>query len=143
MFSGAERGRAFGIFGTTVGVSAGARCAARSTPPGALLLGLAVLCVLLPVIEPRVTRRSGCGGWCCSPGVRAAVRRLGAVGGTSGLSVMPFAVGSATSSVLAGRVVHRRGRWVTVSGLLVVTAGFLALAVAVPATLPHHAALVA
>ncbi|MGZ4468192.1 MAG: hypothetical protein ACXVXB_06905 [Nocardioidaceae bacterium] len=54
------------------------------------------------------------------------------MGGTSGLSVMPFAVGSATSSVLAGRVVHRRGRWVTVSGQLVVTAGFLALAVAVP-----------
>jgi MFS family permease len=56
--------------------------------------------------------------------------------------VVPFAIGSSVSSVLAGRLVARWGRWVTVFGLLLVIAGFAALATLVPLTLPHHAALV-
>lgn len=49
----------------------------------------------------------------------------------SGLAVLPFALGSAVSAVLAGRLVGRWGRRVTVTGLLLVTAGFLGLMVAV------------
>jgi MFS family permease len=60
----------------------------------------------------------------------------------SGLAVTPFAVGSATSSVLAGRLVERFGRWVTVVGVALVATGFAAVAVVVPATLPAHPALV-
>lgn len=45
----------------------------------------------------------------------------------SGLAVLPFALGSAVSAVLAGRLVGRWGRRVTVAGLLLVTAGFLGL----------------
>ncbi len=42
----------------------------------------------------------------------------------SGLAVTPFALGSAVSAVLAGRLVGRWGRRVTVTGLLLVLAGF-------------------
>ncbi len=47
----------------------------------------------------------------------------------SGLAVLPFAVGSAITSVVAGRLVNRFGRWVTVVGLALVVLGFLVLAV--------------
>ncbi len=50
----------------------------------------------------------------------------------SGLSVMPFAIGSAIASVLAGRLVSRYGRWVTVTGLVLVVTGFAALAAILP-----------
>ncbi|MFF6995298.1 MFS transporter [Streptomyces sp. NPDC008313] len=41
----------------------------------------------------------------------------------SGLAVTPFAVGSATASVVAGRLVERLGRLLTVCGLVAVVAG--------------------
>jgi EmrB/QacA subfamily drug resistance transporter len=41
----------------------------------------------------------------------------------SGLAVSPFALGVAASAVIAGRLVARVGRWLTVSGLAVVTVG--------------------
>jgi EmrB/QacA subfamily drug resistance transporter len=41
----------------------------------------------------------------------------------SGLSVSPFAIGVAVSAVVAGRLVARLRRWLTVSGLAVVTVG--------------------
>jgi predicted MFS family arabinose efflux permease len=43
---------------------------------------------------------------------------------TTGLVVTPFALGSAVSSALAGRLVDRWGRWVVVVGLIIVTVGF-------------------
>jgi EmrB/QacA subfamily drug resistance transporter len=46
----------------------------------------------------------------------------------SGLSVTPFAIGSAVSAALAGRLVTRWGRRLTVAGLLLVVAGFAAVA---------------
>jgi EmrB/QacA subfamily drug resistance transporter len=46
----------------------------------------------------------------------------------SGLSVTPFAIGTAVSAVLAGRVVLRAGRWLTVAGLALATIGMLATA---------------
>ncbi|HVI38540.1 MAG TPA: MFS transporter, partial [Gaiellales bacterium] len=244
LFSGAERGRAFGIFGTTVGISAASgpllgglllsmfgaeqgwryiffvnvpiglvamvlamrllpkhparsgSLAAQIDFGGALLLGLAVLSVLLPVIEAegdpstptwwllllapvlsiaffawerRTIRRGGsplldvrlfteapgfASGivlgttyFCGFSGIWLVLalffqQGLGYSPLQSGLSVMPFAIGSAISSVLAGRAVDVRGRWVTISGLVLVVIGFAALAVLVPATLPEHAALV-
>jgi EmrB/QacA subfamily drug resistance transporter len=244
LFTGAERGKAFGIFGTTVGASAASgpvlggllialfgtqdgwryvffvnvpiglvamllavrllpRAAPRAgslgrqvDPVGAVLLGLAVLCVLLPVIEAQTTLATGIwwlvaaapvpavafAAWerrlvrrAASPllDVRLFTRAPGFTSGIllgtiyfcgfsgiwlvlalffqqglgysplqSGLSVMPFAIGSSISSVLAGRMVARWGRWVTVLGLLLVIAGFAALAILVPLTLPDHAALV-
>jgi MFS family permease len=48
------------------------------------------------------------------------------------LSVVPFAVGSAVASVIAGRLVGRHGSRVTVTGLVLVVAGFVALAVITP-----------
>jgi MFS family permease len=59
----------------------------------------------------------------------------------SGLAVTPFAIGSAVTSVLAGRVIIRLGRRVTVFGLSLVVVGFVALAVVVPLTSPSHPAL--
>lgn len=57
----------------------------------------------------------------------------------SGLAVTPFALGSAVTAVLAGRVVGRWGRRLTVGGLILVTLGFTGLFFAV--TAPAHTAL--
>jgi len=46
----------------------------------------------------------------------------------SGLSVTPFAIGVAISSVIAGRLVPRLGRWLTVYGLTTVTLGLVVVA---------------
>jgi EmrB/QacA subfamily drug resistance transporter len=47
----------------------------------------------------------------------------------SGLAVTSFSIGSAVSSWIAGRLVGRWGRWVTITGLLLVVAGLGAVAV--------------
>jgi EmrB/QacA subfamily drug resistance transporter len=57
----------------------------------------------------------------------------------SGLAVTPFALGSAVTAVLAGRMVGRWGRRLTVGGLVLVVLGFTGLVVAV--TMPTHTAL--
>ncbi|HEV2779381.1 MAG TPA: MFS transporter [Actinophytocola sp.] len=49
----------------------------------------------------------------------------------SGLAVTPFALGSAVSSAIGGRLVSRFGRWVTVAGLATVAVGFTAVALIV------------
>lgn len=235
LFRGEERGRAFGVFGATVGVSTAvgpvvgglilngfgpdlgwrmvflvnvplglvalvlaARLLRRAEPSrrrplraeldlvGALLLGLTVLSVLVPVIqgEGDLTTR----WWLLLPlsplfgllfvrweaAVRARGRspvldvvilrratgyRAGILLGSlyfcgfggiwlvlslflqnglgysplqTGLVGTPFALGSAVSSVLAGRLVERLGRWLTVSGLGMLITGLGALAVVVP-----------
>lgn len=46
----------------------------------------------------------------------------------SGLAVTPFSVGSAVTAVVAGRLVHRAGRLLTVLGLVGVVIGFTATA---------------
>jgi MFS family permease len=46
----------------------------------------------------------------------------------SGLAVTPFALGTAMSAVVAGRLVQRAGRWLTVVGLSAAIAGLLATA---------------
>jgi EmrB/QacA subfamily drug resistance transporter len=46
----------------------------------------------------------------------------------SGLAVSPFALGVAVSAVVAGRLVGRVGRWLTVSGLTATVAGLAATA---------------
>jgi EmrB/QacA subfamily drug resistance transporter len=46
----------------------------------------------------------------------------------SGLAVTPFALGVAVSAVVAGRLVARVGRWLTVSGLTATVAGLAATA---------------
>ncbi|MCW2783304.1 MAG: transporter, partial [Marmoricola sp.] len=46
----------------------------------------------------------------------------------SGLAVTPFALGSAVSAVVAGRLVPRFGRWLNVSGLLAAALGMIATA---------------
>ena len=46
----------------------------------------------------------------------------------SGLAVTPFALGVAVSAVLAGRLVARVGRWLTVTGLTTTTVGVAATA---------------
>jgi EmrB/QacA subfamily drug resistance transporter len=241
LFRDAERGRAFGMLGATIGIStavgpvagglileafgdpdgwrwvfyvnlpigaAALLLATRLLPPtprsvvgseidvvGAVLLGLAVLCVLLPIVQ------SDSGGlrrlWWLFPlavvlGLvfvrweRGRVRRdraplldtrlftetpgysagamLGAVyfcGFTgvwlvfalffqlglglspleSGLAVTPFALGSAAASMIAGRLVYRWGRWVTVSGLLTVALGFGAVAVLAQLVAPDRMAV--
>jgi EmrB/QacA subfamily drug resistance transporter len=48
----------------------------------------------------------------------------------SGLAVTPFALGVAVSAVIAGRLVARVGRWVTVAGLAVTATGLVATALA-------------
>jgi EmrB/QacA subfamily drug resistance transporter len=243
MFSGAERGRAFGLFGTTVGLSAASGpilgglilaafgeddgwryvffvnvpigvlamvLAVRLLPPaapregtvrsqidgvGAVLLGVAVLCVLLPIVEAmgdpsgplwfllllgpvftyafvrwerRVVRRGGAPLLDVQLFSRAPGYASGIVLGTayfcgfsgiwlvlalylqdglhftplqSGLTVTPFAIGSALTSVIAGRVIGRFGRRVTLLGLSLVVVGFAALAVVIPLTSPSHPAL--
>jgi EmrB/QacA subfamily drug resistance transporter len=241
LFRGDERGRAFGWFGTTVGVSAAtgpvlggllialfgteygwrvvflvnvpigivamvlaARLIPRVQPRrgalrrevdpvGALLLGSAVLCVLLPLVEAmsdpatawwltlpaapvlgvlffrwesRVIARGRnpmldvrlvrtAPGFATGIGLQTIYFSgfsglwlvlalffqdgLGFSALESGLAVTPFALGSAVSAVLAGRLVTRWGRRLTVGGLLLVLIGFLAL-VLVIAT-PEHTAL--
>jgi MFS family permease len=57
----------------------------------------------------------------------------------SGFAVTPFAVGSAVSAVLAGRLVGRLGRRLTLGGLLLVGTGFVGLALTI--TVPNHTAL--
>jgi MFS family permease len=47
----------------------------------------------------------------------------------SGLTVTPFALGVAASAVIAGRLVSRFGRWLTVCGLTAVVIGMIATAV--------------
>ena len=244
LFSGAERARAFGIFGTTVGLSAASGpllggailagfgqqdgwryvffvnvpigllamvLAARWLPSpeprehglrsqldlvGAALLGAAVLCVLLPLVdamgepatwlwalvllapaaiaafawwERRLARRGrpplldvrlfreapgyasgivlGTVYFCGFSGIWLVLALylqdgLGFTPWQSGLAVTPFAVGSAATSVLAGRLVERWGRWVTVVGLVLVCVGFTAVAVVVPAAAGTRPALV-
>ena len=46
----------------------------------------------------------------------------------SGLAVTPFALGVAASAVIAGRLVGRLGRWLTVAGLAAVAVGLTAAA---------------
>jgi EmrB/QacA subfamily drug resistance transporter len=48
----------------------------------------------------------------------------------SGLAVTPFALGVAASAVVAGRLVARVGRWLTVSGLTMTVVGLAAAALA-------------
>lgn len=241
LFRGDERGRAFGWFGTTVGVSAatgpvlggalialfGAEhgwrvvflvnvpiglvamvLAARLIPAasprkgslgrevdllGALLLGSAVLCLLLPVVEAmsdpatwwwglvplapvlallfvRWERRVIARGESplldvrlvrTAPGFATGIALqtiyftsfsglwlvlalfyqdgLGFTAFESGLAVTPFAIGSAVTAVLAGRLVGRLGRKLTVGGLVLVGTGFVALALVIG--VPEHVAL--
>jgi EmrB/QacA subfamily drug resistance transporter len=244
LFKGEERGRAFGIFGTTVGVSSAAGpvlggvilalfgeqdgwryvffvnvpigilamiLAVKLIPAagprverlrtqidfiGALLLGLAIVNVLLPLVDSMGDPKTRM--WFLTPlavvfGVLFVrwerrliardtsplldVRLFGGASGfssgialgsvyfvgfsgiwlvlalffqdgldysplQSGLAVTPFAIGSATSAVLAGRLVARFDRWLTVGGLTLVVLGFAAVAILVPATLPDRTALV-
>ncbi|MCZ2805390.1 MFS transporter [Modestobacter sp. VKM Ac-2983] len=56
----------------------------------------------------------------------------------SGLAVTPFAVGSATAAVVAGRLVERFGRALTVAGLSGVVLGLAATAIVI-ATVPARA----
>ncbi|HSE10589.1 MAG TPA: MFS transporter, partial [Nocardioidaceae bacterium] len=51
----------------------------------------------------------------------------------SGLAVTPFAVGSAVTAVLAGRVVGRWGRRLTIGGLVLVAVGFVGLLLTITA----------
>ncbi len=234
LFRGPERGRAFGVFGTTVGVSAATgpvlggliitafgaeqgwryvffvnvplglvamllavRLIPRASPQhggvrskidtvGAMLLGGTVLCVLLPLVDTMSSPATPLWGllvlvpvlgWAFVRWERRLIARdrpplldirlfreapgytpgivlvsvyfcgfsgiwlvlalflqdgLGYTPLASGLTVMPFAVGSATSAVLAGRLVDRLGRRLTIGGLALVLVGFAALAVAVP-----------
>ncbi|WNM32402.1 MFS transporter [Streptomyces sp. Li-HN-5-11] len=227
MFRGAERGRAFGLFGATVGVSSavgpvtgglilalaqgpqgwrwifyvnvpvgaialllGIRLLPRVAPgrrerldlPGVALLGAGVLCLMLPLVfaesggvrrlwwlflagaallavfarwEGRVAARDG--QPLLDPRLLTGTRGYasGAALGTvyfvgfsgvwlvfalflqnglgysplrSGLTVTPFAIGSAVAAVVAGRLVERLGRVLTVCGLVVVLAGLGATA---------------
>ncbi len=57
----------------------------------------------------------------------------------SGLAVTPFAIGSAVTAVLAGRLVGRWGRRLTVGGLVLVAVGFTGLLLTIAA--PDHTAL--
>jgi MFS family permease len=50
----------------------------------------------------------------------------------SGLAVTPFALGGAVASAVAGRLVDRFGRWVTVLGLSSVAVGLAAAAAVLP-----------
>ena len=243
LFTGKERGRAFGFFGATVGISAatgplfggllinafgaeegwrwvfyvnvpvglvamvlamrllpghagrGGRVLRQVDVLGALLLGAAVLALLLPVVESesdpgtplwgtlllapvflalfvrhehRTVRRGGAplldlrlfteaSGF--SRGIAIGTvyftgfagtwlvlalffqQQLGYTALQSGLAVMPFALASAASSVVAGRLVGSRGRWVTVLGLCLVVAGFAAVGAVIAWRQPDDVAL--
>ncbi|PWW57046.1 EmrB/QacA subfamily drug resistance transporter [Actinokineospora spheciospongiae] len=225
LFHGAERGRAFGIFGATVGISTAVGpiaggvilalfgdpggwrwvfyvnlpigvvalvLAARLLPKvrgrhrpdidvvGAGLLGLAVLALLFPLVEAdefaslwwlfpvafvvgygfvrwehRVVRRDraplmdtrlftetpgyvsglglGLAYFCGFTGIWLVFALyfqtgLGFTPLQSGLAVTPFALGSAVSSAVAGRLVERFGRLLSVVGLCLVAVGLGAVA---------------
>ncbi|MFH8974500.1 MFS transporter [Streptomyces sp. NPDC017890] len=221
MFRGAERGRAFGLFGATVGVSSavgpvvgglilalagpegwrwifyvnvpigalalllGFRLLPRVAPGGrghldpvgVMLLGAGILALMLPLVlaegggvgrvwwlfptgllvlfafvrwERRVARRDGqplldpgllteTRGYATGAGLAALYfvgfsgvwlvfalffqNGLGFSPLMSGLAVTPFAVGSATGAAVAGRLVDRLGRLLTVWGLVLVMLG--------------------
>ncbi|GGL62960.1 MFS transporter [Streptomyces fumigatiscleroticus] len=222
MFRGAERGRAFGLFGATVGISSavgpitagvilaladgpdgwrwifyvnvpvgavalllGARLLPRVAPGhrgrldpvGVALLGAGILVLMLPLVlaeaggvsrlwwlfpvgalilagfmrwERRVAGRGGdplldprlvteTRGYAAGAAVAALYfvgfsgvwlvfalffqNGLGFAPLESGLAVTPFAVGSATAAAVAGRLVDRFGRLLTVCGLVGVMAG--------------------
>jgi EmrB/QacA subfamily drug resistance transporter len=57
----------------------------------------------------------------------------------SGLAVMPFALGSASASVVAGRLVGRHGRGVTVIGLCAFILGLSATGIVLGLVPPEHA----
>ncbi|MEU4745626.1 MFS transporter, partial [Actinosynnema sp. NPDC023658] len=57
----------------------------------------------------------------------------------SGLAVTPFAVGSAASAVIGGRLVERWGRKLTVTGLVLVVTGLAVTAVVLRLAHPHVA----
>jgi EmrB/QacA subfamily drug resistance transporter len=57
----------------------------------------------------------------------------------SGLSVTPFAIGVAVSAVIAGRLVPRFGRWLTVVGLATTVAGLIVSALVLRHTTGHAA----
>jgi EmrB/QacA subfamily drug resistance transporter len=59
----------------------------------------------------------------------------------SGLSVTPFAIGSAVSAVFAGRLVDRWGRWLTIGGLSMTTVGLVGVVVVLLLTDGRHAGL--
>jgi EmrB/QacA subfamily drug resistance transporter len=59
----------------------------------------------------------------------------------SGLSVTPFAIGSSVSALLAGRLVARWGRWLTICGLCLIGIGLVAVAVILLLTKGEHAGL--
>ncbi|MEU1040561.1 MFS transporter [Streptomyces sp. NPDC005907] len=227
MFKGAERGRAFGLFGATVGISSavgpvtgglilaladgpggwrwifyvnvpvgalalllGSRLLPRVAPgrrghldlPGVALLGAGVLAIMLPLVlaeaggirrlwwlfpaglallagfarwEKRVAARdaeplldprlfTGARGYAAGAGIAALYfvgfsgvwlvfalffqNGLGYSPLRSGLAVTPFAVGSAAAAVVAGRLVERLGRLLTVLGLTGVVLGLGATA---------------
>ncbi|MGI8666220.1 MAG: MFS transporter [Jatrophihabitans sp.] len=56
----------------------------------------------------------------------------------AGLTNLPFALGSGLAAVLAGRVVHRFGRGLVVTGLVLVSLGYLGVILAVRLA-PQHA----
>ncbi|MDT7718341.1 MAG: hypothetical protein QOH09_4333 [Pseudonocardiales bacterium] len=236
LFHGAERGRAFGIFGATVGLStaigpvlgglilsaagqqegwrwifyvnvpiglialvaawrlvpsrqrSGQPVASQIDVVGALLLGAGVLCLLLPLVEvdsgglrrlwwlfglapvlvalflrweQRMVRRDRAPLLdtrllSTTPGYPAGAtlgmvyfvgfsgiwlvfalyfqRGLGYTPLQSGLAVTSFALGSAVSAALAGRLVTRYGRWLTVWGLTGVAVGLAATALVLDVT---------
>ncbi|GLZ36856.1 MFS transporter [Actinokineospora sp. NBRC 105648] len=226
MFRGAERGRAFGVFGATVGISTAVgpvaggvilalfgdpegwrwvfyvnlpvglvalflaarllpKAETRSRPDidvvGALLLGAAVFALLFPLVEAddlaalwwlfpvavalgllfvRWEHRTTAGGRAPLLDVRLFSEVPGFVAGIgigmayfcgftgiwlvfalffqsglgytplqSGLAVTPFAIGGAIAAVVAGRLVARFGRAVTVAGLVLVAVGLAGVAV--------------
>lgn len=231
LFRGAERGRAFGLLGATIGLSTAVgpvvggliidlfgepdgwrwvflvnlpvglltlvlallfvpKTSPRTTRAeldlvGIVLLGVAVLCVLLPVVQSesgglrdlwwlflvavpfavaflrwersRVARERApvldTRLFTATPGypsgaLLAAVYFCGFSGIflvfaiffqaglgfsplESGLAVTPFALGSAGSAFLAGRLVARWGRWVTITGLITIAVGLAAVALIV------------
>lgn len=243
MFRGAERGRAFGLFGATVGISSavgpvtgglilalahgsqgwrwifyvnvpvgavalllGIRLLPRVAPgrrerldlPGVALLGAGVLSLMLPLVfaesgglrrlwwlfpvgaallavfarwERRVAAREGqplldprllTGVRGYAPGASLGALYFVGFSGVwlvfalffqnglgyeplgSGLAVTPFAIGSAAAAVVAGRLVERFGRLLTVWGLVTVLAGLavtaLVLRTAPPGTMAWLAA---
>jgi EmrB/QacA subfamily drug resistance transporter len=244
LFEGRDRARAFGIFGTTVGVSSaagplvggaliavfgtedgwrwvfyvniplglaamvlavrllpradtgGVRALARQLDGlGAVLLGVAVLALLLPVVEAQaepatrwwwVLPLAPVAAWSFVRRERHLLRRglsplldvrlfseapgyaaglllatvyfcgfagiwlvlallfqegLGYSALESGLAVLPFAVGSSLTSLVAGRMLERYGHAVLITGLLALIVGFLALAVLLALGVPDHLAV--
>ncbi len=59
----------------------------------------------------------------------------------SGLSVTPFAIGSSISALLAGRLVARWGRWMTVGGLSLIGVSLVVVAVILLLTKGQHAGI--